>query len=66
LARIVLAELETSAHAAGLDCLVLETGAPQRGAVGLYRSAGYTEVDGEPYGHYVGEPGVIHLGKSLG
>jgi ribosomal protein S18 acetylase RimI-like enzyme len=66
LARLVLAELETSAHAAGLDCLVLETGAPQRSAVGLYRSAGYTEVDGEPYGHYVGEPGAIHLGKSLG
>jgi ribosomal protein S18 acetylase RimI-like enzyme len=66
LSRIVLAELESSAHAAGLDWLVLETGAPQRSAVRLYRSSGYTDIDGEPYGHYVGEPGVIHLGKSLG
>ena len=66
LSRIVLAELETSARAAGLDRLVLETGRPQTSAVGLYRASGYTEVDGTPYGHYVGAPDAIHLGKSLG
>ncbi|MHB8273621.1 MAG: GNAT family N-acetyltransferase [Dermatophilaceae bacterium] len=66
LSRIVLAELETSARAAGLDWLVLETGRPQRSAIGLYRVSGYTEVDGTPYGHYVGAPGVIHLGRSIG
>jgi ribosomal protein S18 acetylase RimI-like enzyme len=65
LSRIVLAELETSARAAGLDWLVLETGRPQTSAVGLYRAAGYTEIDGRPYGHYVGEPDAIHLGRSL-
>ena len=27
---------------------------------------GYATVDGTPYGHYVDEPDVVHLGKSLG
>jgi ribosomal protein S18 acetylase RimI-like enzyme len=66
LSRIVLAELEATARAAGLDWLVLETGRPQTSALGLYRSSGYCEVDGTAYGHYVGEPDVIHLGRSLG
>jgi len=65
LSRVVLAELETSARAAGLDWLVLETGQPQTGAIGLYRSSGYAEVDGTPYGHYLGEPDVVHLGRPL-
>jgi GNAT superfamily N-acetyltransferase len=66
LSRMVLAELETSARAAGLQWLVLETGAPQRSAIGLYLASGYTAVDGVPFGHYVGMPGVLHLGKPLG
>jgi len=66
LSRVVLAELEDSAHAAGIDWLVLETGQPQTGAIELYRSSGYAEVDGKPYGHYVDEPDAVHLGKSLG
>jgi GNAT superfamily N-acetyltransferase len=66
LSRVVLAELETSARAAGVDWLVLETGAPQTSAVVLYRTSGYTEVDGTPYGHYVGHADAIHLGRSLG
>ena len=66
LSRLVLAELEATALAAGIDWLVLETGRPQTSAVGLYRASGYTEVDGTPYGHYIGEPDVVHLGKSLG
>jgi len=65
LSRIVLAELEASASAAGLDWLVLETGEPQTSAIGLYRAAGYTEVDGTPYGHYLDEPDSVHLGRSL-
>ena len=65
LSRIVLAELETSARAAGVDWLVLETGQPQQSAVGLYRASGYNEVDGTPYGHYLGAPDVVHLGRSL-
>jgi ribosomal protein S18 acetylase RimI-like enzyme len=65
LSRVVLAELEASARAAGLDWLVLETGQPQTSAIGLYRASGYTEIDGTPYGHYLGEPDAIHLGRSL-
>jgi ribosomal protein S18 acetylase RimI-like enzyme len=65
LSRVVLTALETSARAAGLDWLVLETGQPQTSAVALYRATGYTDVDGRPYGHYVGHPSAIHLGKSL-
>jgi len=65
LSRVVLAELEASARAAGLDWLVLETGQPQISAVRLYRSSGYVQVDGTPYGHYLNEPDVVHLAKSL-
>jgi GNAT superfamily N-acetyltransferase len=65
LSRLVLAELESSARAAGIDWLVLETGLPQESAVSLYRSSGYTEVDGTPYGHYLTSPDSVHLGKSL-
>ncbi len=65
LSRVVLAELEASARAAGIDWLVLETGRPQRSAIGLYRSCGYTEVDGAPYGHYVDSPASVHLGRSI-
>jgi ribosomal protein S18 acetylase RimI-like enzyme len=65
LSRIVLAELERSARTAGLDWLVLETGQPQTSALRLYRSSGYREVDGTPYGHYVDEPDSVHLGRAL-
>ena len=66
LSHAVLVELETTARAAGVDWLVLETGQPQKSAIELYRSFGYTEVDGTPYGHYVNELDAVHLGKSLG
>lgn len=65
LSRVILAELEASSRAANLDWLVLETGEPQTSAVRLYRSSGYTDIDGTPYGHYVGHLFVVHLGKSL-
>jgi ribosomal protein S18 acetylase RimI-like enzyme len=65
LSRIVLAELESSARAAGVDWMVLETGRPQRSAIGLYRASGYSEVDGTPYGHYLDAPEAIHLGRSI-
>jgi ribosomal protein S18 acetylase RimI-like enzyme len=65
LSRMVLAELEATAREAGLDWLVLETGQPQVSAVRLYRSSGYTDIDGSSYGHYAGHPLAVHLGKSL-
>lgn len=66
LSRILLAELEASARAGGLDWLVLETGSPQASAVVLYRTSGYIDIDGAPYGHYVGHRDAVHLGKPLG
>lgn len=63
LARVVLAELESSARAAGVDWLVLETGDRQPEALGLYRSAGYTAVT--PFGLYACEGGSVYLGKRL-
>lgn len=44
LSRLVLAELERRAVAAGLHRLVLETGTLQPEAIGLYRSAGYHPI----------------------
>jgi ribosomal protein S18 acetylase RimI-like enzyme len=63
LARLMLAHLEATARAAGLDALVLSTGAPQVAAVGLYASAGYERV--EPFGHYAEHPGCRCFGKRL-
>jgi len=65
LSRVVLAELEDSARAAGLGWLVLETGLPQTSAVALYRSSGYVEIQGLSFGHYASDPLSVHLGKSL-
>jgi GNAT superfamily N-acetyltransferase len=62
-ARLILAELESAALAAGHDRIVLETGSKQPEAVALYRSAGYTPV--EPFGYYADAPLSIHLGKRL-
>jgi GNAT superfamily N-acetyltransferase len=63
IARELLTHLERTAAAAGITRLVLETGLAQPEAIGLYRSAGYTDV--EPFGHYVGYADSVHLGKSL-
>ncbi|MDZ5622828.1 GNAT family N-acetyltransferase [Nocardioides bizhenqiangii] len=50
LARRILAELESTAAAAGYDLLVLETGLMQPEAIGLYESSGYLPI--ERFGHY--------------
>jgi GNAT superfamily N-acetyltransferase len=65
LSRIVLAELETTARAAGVDWLVLETGRPQASAVALYLASGYTHVDGTAFAYYNDHPDGIQLGRSL-
>ena len=50
ISRLVLAELEATAAAAGVGMLVLETGIVQRDAIALYTSSGYTRtID---FGHY--------------
>jgi GNAT superfamily N-acetyltransferase len=50
LGRAVLAHLEDTARTAGAATMILETGAPQVAAIGLYTSSGYRPI--EPFGHY--------------
>ncbi|WP_375489790.1 GNAT family N-acetyltransferase [uncultured Jatrophihabitans sp.] len=63
LSRLVLAELERTALAAGVRRLVLNTGQPQQPAIALYRSAGYRPA--APFGHYADSPSAVFLGKDL-
>jgi len=63
LARAVLAHLETTAHAAGADVMVLETGTAQPEAIALYESSGYVQI--EKFGHYAWSPQSRCYGKRL-
>jgi GNAT superfamily N-acetyltransferase len=63
LARAVLAELERSAIAVGIDRFVLETGQAQPEAIALYRSQGYVDIPA--FGFYAGYDDSVHLGKIL-
>lgn len=63
LAREVLAHLEATARQAGADLMVLETGLEQPEAIALYRSSGYTPVEG--FGHYRWSPKSRYYGKPL-
>lgn len=62
-ARRLLAEIESSARAAGLRRVILETGDKQPEAIGLYESAGYVRI--EDFGYYKGEPGVLSYALDL-
>lgn len=64
LARRMLAELERTAAAAGVERLVLNTGPKQPEAVALYESAGYEQVPG--FGYYVRYSCDYFYGKKLG
>ena len=63
LSRVLLAELERTAAAAGLTRLVLNTGPEQPAAIALYESVGYRPVPG--FGHYACHPGALFYGKPL-
>ena len=55
LGRRLLAEIERRSAEAGAPCVRLETNAALTEAIGLYRSAGYTEIEpfnDEPYAHH--------------
>lgn len=65
LSRRVLAELESTASAAGVRILVLETGQAQPEAISLYRASGYTPVDPSGWSHYGCHAESVHLGKRL-
>lgn len=63
LSGLMLAAIEESAAAAGVDFLVLETGLAQPQAIGLYRGRGYT--DAPAFGYYAAEPDAVYLGKAI-
>jgi GNAT superfamily N-acetyltransferase len=62
-ARAVLAHLEQTAAAAGVEVMVLETGVKQPEALRLYESSGYVPVPS--FGYYRDYPTARHLGKRL-
>ena len=61
--RGVLESLEAAARDLGVRRLVLETGVHQHAAIGLYRSAGFTQVD--CWGEYLSAPTSVCYEKSL-
>jgi GNAT superfamily N-acetyltransferase len=63
ISRLVLRELERRARDAGLERLILESGLRQPEAIGLYRSAGYTQIPN--FGIYAAEPESVCFGKDL-
>ena len=63
LAKLLLAEVERTAAAAGHRRLVLNTGDRQPEAISLYERAGYRPVPG--YGVYADSPSAVFLGRDL-
>lgn len=63
LARRMLAHLEVSAAATGVQAMVLETGTAQPEAMALYESAGYVPIAG--FGHYRDSPLSRCFGRVL-
>ena len=62
-ARRMLAHLEATAAAAGIEGLVLETGLEQPEAIALYTSSGYEPVPG--FGYYCGSELSRTFGRRL-
>lgn len=50
LARLMLAHLEATARAAGIEAMILSTGSMQPEAMALYASSGYEPIEG--FGHH--------------
>mgnify|MGYP001087558861 CR=1 FL=1 len=63
LARVMLAHLESTAGAAGVEALILSTGSRQPEAIAFYEAFGYEPIDG--FGHYAGGELNRCLGKRL-
>ena len=62
-ARQLLAALESQARNLGYAALRLETAPGQPEAIGLYRSAGYADI--QPFGEYIGNPVSVCFEKRL-
>lgn len=63
LGKRLLDTLEAEALKVGIDVLRLETGIYQPEAIGLYRKAGYVEI--EPFGSYKPDPLSLFMEKRL-
>jgi GNAT superfamily N-acetyltransferase len=63
-ARRMLAELESTARAAGARRVLLTTGFRQPGAIALYDSSGYRRTD-ERFGRYAETEGAVFFAKNL-
>lgn len=63
LARRLLTVIEESARAAGLQRVILETGAKQPEAIALYESAGYVRI--ADFGYYKDHDDVRSFAKPL-
>ena len=63
LARAMLAHLEQTAHEAGADVMILETGTAQPEAIALYVSSGYVSIPS--FGHYKDSPENRCFARSL-
>lgn len=61
--RAVLASLQSAAAQLGARRLVLETGTHSPDALGLYRRAGFTQID--CWGEYANSPTSVCLEKTL-
>ena len=62
-AKEILTQLEAAARELGATRAVLETGVYQDEAIGLYRRAGYTEVD--CWGEYASSPTSVCFEKTI-
>lgn len=62
--RRLLERVEVQARDLGLAAIRLETGIHQPEAIGLYRSAGYADI--EPFGSYLPDPLSLFMEKALG
>ena len=62
-ARRILAHLEETALASGVEAIILETGLRQPEAITLYESAGYTPIPA--FGHYRDSPLCRCFGRLL-
>ena len=63
LGRRILDALSAEARALGATRVVLETGARQHVAIGLYERAGFVRV--AAFGEYVGSPLSVCMAKDL-
>jgi putative acetyltransferase len=61
--RRILVRLIEAARAEGVSVVRLETGVKQPAAIGLYRAAGFEDID--PFGGYAADPLSLFMEKRL-